>query len=286
MTTTALKTISDRNKAPQQRPRSARIVRAVLMAVTLPIILIALWWLISMNSTNYLNPPLQTIVQQFIPTWFGGDTFTNTRFFTDVIPSVYRILVGFIAAIIIGVALGVLIGSSRALRAAVEPVLEFLRAVPPPVLVPIFMLFMGIGDAMKIVVIAFGCLWPILLNTVEGVRAIDPVLIDTARSYRFSTWGRLTRLTLPGASPQIITGARQALSLGIILMVISEMFAAKDGLGFTIVQFQRSFAVPQMWGGVVLLGVLGLILAFVFRVISGAILKWYYGYLKTQRGGA
>ena len=112
--------------------------------------------------------------------------------------------------------------------------LEFLRAIPPPVLVPILILFAGIGDLMKVLVIVSGCIWPILLNTVEGVRAVDEVLSDTCRSYRIGGWLRLRHLTLRAASPQIVTGARQALSIGVILMVISEMFAAQSGLGFTV----------------------------------------------------
>lgn len=255
------------------------------MLLALPVVLVALWWFLSAGSTNYLNPALSKIVAEFWPTWFGGD-FSESRFMVDVVPSFLRIVTGYVIALVLGVALGVMLGSSRRARAAVEPMLEFFRAIPPPVLIPVFMLFMGIGNSMKIFVIMIGCLWPILLNTIEGVRALDPVLKDIARSYRFSFWGRLRKLVLPGASPQIVTGARQALSIGIILMVISEMFAAKDGLGFTIVQFQRSFAIPQMWGGVILLGLLGLLLALIFQIFSRWALRWYNGFLRTQRGGA
>lgn len=285
MSTTAIRSASQRDRA-KNRAGVATPARRFFMVVTLPIILIAAWWLASAGSTNYLNPPLASIVTEFWPTWFGGDTFTATRFYLDVIPSILRVLIGFVIALVIGIVLGVLIGSFRGLRAYLEPVLEFFRAIPPPVLVPIFMLFMGIGPEMRITVIVIGSVWPILLNSVEGVRSLDSVLKDTANSYRFTRWGRLTKLILPGASPQIITGARQALPLAIILMVISEMFAGKDGLGFMIVSFQRSFAIPQMWGGVILLGILGVVLSLIFRVISGFILKWYYGYLQAQRGGA
>ena len=132
--------------------------------------------------------------------------------------------------------------------------LEFLRAIPPPVLVPIFILITGIGTTMKVLVIVSGCIWPILLNTVEGVRARDEVLEDTCRVYGIRGPARLRHLVLRSASPQIVTGMRQALSIGIILMVISEMFAASSGLGFTIIQFQRGFAIPEMWSGILLLG--------------------------------
>lgn len=89
-----------------------------------------------------------------------------------------------------------------------------------------------------------------------------------------------------GASPQIVTGARQALSIAIILMVISEMFAANNGLGFTIVSFQRSFALPQMWTGIILLGLVGVSLSVIFRRIERPVLFWYLGLRESQRGGS
>ena len=264
---------------------TVKALRSVLLAVGLPVVLLAAWWFLTAGSTSYFNPPLRTIVGTFGDTWFSAP-FGESRFVQDVVPSVLRLLAGYGVALVVGVALGVAIGLSQALRAYLEPVLEFFRAIPPPVLVPILMLFLGIGTTMKIVVIATGCLWPILLNTVEGVRGLDPVLRDTARSYRLGRLSTVRHLVLRGASPQIVTGARQAMSIGIILMVISEMFAAKDGLGFTIVQFQRSFAIPEMWSGVILLGVVGVLLSLVFRVVTDAALGWYLGYRQSQHGGA
>lgn len=259
--------------------------RSVLLTVGLPTAILATWWFMSAGSTSFYNPPLSVIVGTFGETWFSAP-FGESRFVQDLIPSVLRLLSGYAVALVVGVALGVAIGSSRGLRAYAEPVLEFFRAIPPPVMVPILMLFLGIGDTMKVVVIAIGCLWPILLNTVEGVRGLDPVLRDTARAYRLGRVATVRHLVLRGAGPQIVTGARQALPIGIILMVISEMFAAKDGLGFSIVQFQRSFAVPEMWSGIILLGVVGVLLSLVFRAVTDAALGWYLGYRQSQHGGA
>ncbi|HEU0042135.1 MAG TPA: ABC transporter permease subunit, partial [Jiangellaceae bacterium] len=103
--------------------------------------------------------------------------------------------------------------------------------------------------------------------------------------YRLRRRSQLMHLTLRGASPQIATGARQALSIGLILMVISEMFAANNGLGFSIVQFQRSFAIPEMWSGIILLGLVGVALAVIFRAVERPALAWYYGFRQSQRGG-
>jgi ABC-type nitrate/sulfonate/bicarbonate transport system permease component len=253
------------------------MIKKLAYALGLPIILFALWFVLSNGSENFYAPPLKTILRAFADTW------TPDRLRTDVVPSIWRLAAGYALAAVIGIALGVAIGLNRRLRATLEPVLEFFRAVPPPVLVPVIMLFAGIGNGMKIIVIVSGCVWPILLNTVEGVRAVDSVQVDTARAYGITGPARISRVVLPAASPQIAAGLRQALSIAIILMVISEMFAASNGLGFTIVQFQRSFAIPEMWSGIILLGLLGFALSLLFRLAERRALRWYDGLREAQR---
>jgi ABC-type nitrate/sulfonate/bicarbonate transport system permease component len=257
---------------------AAAAARRLLLAAGLPLALLVLWWVASADSQSFYLPPLRQILEAFASVWLGA------RLVDDVLPSLARLLTGFALAGLAGVALGVVIGSSPRLRATCEPVLEFLRAIPPPVLVPIFILVAGIGTTMKVLVIVSGCLWPILLNTVEGVRARDEVLEDTCRAYGIRGRLRLRHLVLRAASPQIVTGMRQALSIGIILMVISEMFAASSGIGFTIVQFQRGFAIPEMWSGILLLGLLGVVLSFGFRLVENRVLSWYHGLRRAQRG--
>ena len=252
-------------------------LRRVGLVLGLPVILVALWWVLSVDSESFYFPPLPEILDALVEQWLGP------RLLDDVLPSLGRLLLGFAVAAIFSLVLGVLIGTHKSLRDLLEPVLEFFRAIPPPALVPIFLLIFGIENTFKIVVIAFGCMWPILLNTVEGVRAVDEVLSDTARVYRLTGWARLRRLVLPAASPQIFAGIRQGLSLAIILMVISELFAASNGLGFAIVQYQRTFAIPEMWAGMIMLGLLGVLLAAVFRIVENRQLGWYHGLRRAQR---
>ncbi|MET9685298.1 ABC transporter permease [Streptomyces coeruleorubidus] len=249
----------------------------LVFAGALPALLVTVWWVASAGSTDVYWPPLRTILEAFPDVW------TAERLRGDVLPSVLRLAGGYALAAVVGVALGTVIGSYRRVRAVCEPVLEFLRAVPPPVLVPVIMLFAGIGDTMKVTVIAAGCVWPVLLNTVEGVRAVDPVMAETARSYGITGVARLRNVVLRSASPQIFAGLRQALSIGIILMVISEMFAASNGLGFTIVQFQRGFAIPDMWTGILVLGLLGFLLSVVFQWVERRVLGWYHGLRASAR---
>lgn len=269
--------MSTTSRAPEPHPLLRMAYAGAKKAAIwlgLPAVLVTVWWFASAGSTDFYRPSLQRIMQAFAETWFGP------RIVEEVLPSLLRLLAGYAIATVLGIVLGVAIGSSARTRAVTEPVLEFLRAIPPPILVPVIMLFAGIDDGMKVIVIVFGCIWPILLNTVEGVRATDEVLIDTCRVYGVSP---LRRLTIRAASPQIMTGARQGLSIGIILMVISEMVAASSGLGFTVVQFQRGFQIPEMWSGVLLLGLIGVALAGIFRLAERRVLGWYHGSRDVDR---
>ncbi|TFD09672.1 MULTISPECIES: ABC transporter permease [unclassified Cryobacterium] len=255
-----------------------RSTKRTLYFVGLPVLLVALWWTLTLGSTNFFVPKPLKLMQTFWAVWAGE------RFWTDFVPSVLRLLVGLGLTILLGVIFGVLIGSVRWLRSLTEPLLEFFRAIPPPVLVPLLMLLVGINDQMKIIVIISGAIWPVLLNTIEGVRAVDPVLGDTFRTYSMTGFARLRYLVLPGASPQIMTGVRQSTSIALILMVISEMFGSSSGLGFTIVLFQRAFAIPEMWSGIVVLGLMGLALSVISKSIENRLLSWYTGLKEVQHG--
>lgn len=235
----------------------------------LPLILVALWWISSITSPNFFIPSPPELASTFIEEWIGP------RLWEDVLASVLRFIAGVAIAITAGILLGLIIGMSRTLRDLTEPVFEFFRALPPPVLIPALMLLFGVSDWMKIMVIVLGAIWPVLLNTVEGVRAADSVQTETSRSYGIKGLGRIRFQILPSASPQIFTGVRQSLPIGLMLMIISEMFAATEGLGFTVIQFQRRFALPEMWSGILVLGLLGYLVAVIFRFVERRVLRWY-----------
>jgi len=253
------------------------LVRAAYL-LALPLLLLLLWWALTLNSTSFYVPKPGQLYETFIEVWF------SERFLDDVVPSVVRFLVGVGLAIFLGIVIGLVVGRNRWLRSLTEPVFEFFRALPPPVLVPVLMLLVGINDQMKIAVIISGAIWPVLLNTVEGVRSVEPTLKDTCATYGIRGVAQVRYLVLPSAGPQIMAGVRQCLSIGLILMVISEMFASSSGLGFTIVQFQRSFAVPAMWSGIVLLGLIGVLMSFLFQITERRVLRWYHGQREVQRG--
>jgi ABC-type nitrate/sulfonate/bicarbonate transport system permease component len=254
-------------------------VRKMVVELALPLLLFVLVLALSADSANFYFPPLKTVLQKFEALWLGS------RFLSDVVPSFGRLVAGYLLACLLGVVLGVPIGLYRPVRRAAEPVLEFFRAIPPPALIPVLVLLAGFGDGMKIGVIVTGAIWPILLNTVEGVKGTDAVLEDTCRCYQLTGAERLRHFVLPSASPQIVAGMRVGLSVAIILMVISEMFAATNGLGAAIIVFQRSFEIPEMWSGVLMLGLFGFGLSVLFRGFERWLLAWYVGMRDLEKRG-
>jgi ABC-type nitrate/sulfonate/bicarbonate transport system permease component len=264
---------------PRSRPRGVgtRIAADFGFALGLPFLAVVLWGIWSTRSTNRFFVGPRAILDAFADTWIGP------ALLDDVLPSVYRLLLGLVASIVAGVTAGVVIGRLRWLRELLEPLLEFFRAIPPPVLIPVAMLLLGITDTMKVVVIVSGAIWPILLNTIEGVRATDSVMTETADSFQITWWERLWFLVLPAASPRIMTGVRQGLSVALILMVISEMFASSSGLGYRIAYFQRNYLIAEMWSGILLLGLVGVLLAVAFGLVERRVLRWYHGMREVTR---
>jgi ABC-type nitrate/sulfonate/bicarbonate transport system permease component len=247
-----------------------RILGLGLEIVT-PLAALAAWALWSAGSESFFFPPLKEILQSF------GDLWLFERVGSDVLPSLGRLGAGFAIAVVVGVTLGLALGLSATARRGADPIVEFLRAVPPPALLPFAILAFGVGNEMKVFVIALACVWPVLLNTIDGVTGVDPMLLDTGKVYGIRGRDRVLRLLLPSASPQIFAGMRSSLSLALILMVISEMVASTNGIGYFIVQSQRSFDIPEMWAGILLLGILGYVLNVALALVERRVLRWHRG---------
>jgi ABC-type nitrate/sulfonate/bicarbonate transport system permease component len=247
--------------------------RAMLIGVevVVPVIVLAILWFWSAGSDVFYFPPLKDVLTTFKDTWLFD------RVGSDVVPSLVRLFIGYFVAVAVGVGGGIALGLSPVLRRATAPIVEFLRAVPAPALLPFALLVLGVGNDSKIFVIAFVCLWPILLNAVDGVAGVDPTLVDTGRVYRIPASDRLRHVVLPAAAPQIFAGMRTSLSLALILMVISEMVASSNGIGYFVLQSQRSFAIPEMWSGIILLGILGYAFNAVFLLLERRALAWHRG---------
>jgi ABC-type nitrate/sulfonate/bicarbonate transport system permease component len=241
--------------------------------ILVPIAIVVAWQLWTVQSENPSFPRLSTILIEFKDLWLFSE------FGTHVVPSLKRIVLGFVIATVVGVGLGIPLGLSRWTRAFAMPHVEYWRAMPPPALLPIsIVLLHSIGDVQKVTLIAFFCLFPILLNTMDGVRSIDPTLLDTARSFNIPRQERIRRLVFPAALPQIAAGMRTSLSLAVIIMVVAEYFSSTSGVGYVLLISKNTFEFAPMWAAILLIGLLGYGLNVLFMLAERRILAWHRGW--------
>ncbi|MEU6511795.1 ABC transporter permease subunit [Streptomyces sp. NPDC046942] len=211
----------------------------------------------------YFPPPLR-IVRHARDLWFSGPArrlFLTPAADDTILPSLGRMAAGFALAALAGIALGIAVGRSRRAYALCDPVLQFARAVPPPALVPVFVVVFDFGTPMQVASIAFSAVWPVLINSAEGARATDPLRLEVASVLRLTAPERLWFLILPSALPRIFAGLRLSLSLSLILMVFSELLpGSADGIGFTLTDAQTRSDLLTVWAALLLLGALGFLL--------------------------
>jgi ABC-type nitrate/sulfonate/bicarbonate transport system permease component len=190
--------------------------------------------------------------------------------------SLARGLAGYLIAGVLAVSLGLLAGRFPLVQRSIGPLVEFLRPLPSVALLPLAILLLGIGNAMKVFLVAWACFFPILVNTIDGVRGVPTALLDTAQNLGLGRTRAIVSVVLPCASPAIATGLRVALSLMLVLVVVSEMVAGNSGIGFLIVEAERGFRVPEMYALLLALAVLGLALNQVFLLADRRLLRWYH----------
>jgi ABC-type nitrate/sulfonate/bicarbonate transport system permease component len=254
-----------------------RRVLTIGLEIAVPVAILATWQAYTVHLDSSKFPRLSTILVEFRDMWLFS------QFGTHVVPSLERIGLGLAIAVVVGIGLGIPIGLSRWARLWTMPHIEFWRAMPPPALLPISIILLhSIGNTQKVTFIAFFCLFPILLNTIDGVRAIDPTMLETARSYNVPRHERIRRLVLPAASPQIAAGMRTSVSLAVITMVLAEYFSSTNGVGYVLLISKNTFQFTPMWAAIVLIGVLGYVLNVLFLFAERRLLAWHRGWRASQ----
>jgi NitT/TauT family transport system permease protein len=174
----------------------------------------------------------------------------------------------------IAVPLGLLLGWYRPVSELLTPVLELARNTAPLALMPVFVLILGLGETSKITIILYSCTWPILLNTISGVRTVDPLLIKSARSLGLSSPRLFQKVILPAAVPTIFTGIRLAGTYSILILIAAEMVGAKAGLGYLINYSQFNFQIPQMYAGIVTISLIGLFINLGLQALERRFSRW------------
>jgi NitT/TauT family transport system permease protein len=225
---------------------------------------------------QFYLPPVSEILAALFRLGFSG------QFAAHILATLTRFLQGYLIASVIAVSSGVVLGYFRLANAVFSTVIEFLRPMPSVAIIPVAVLTLGIGDAMIIAVTVYASLWPILVNTMDGVRNIEPTLLHTARTFGLGRLAILSRIVLPGAVPFVVTGLRISLSIALILVTTAEMIAGSRGLGFFILDEERSFNSRNMYAGVIVVAALGYTFNRLFLLLERKALGWRRGAIAHQ----
>ncbi|QJC50631.1 ABC transporter permease [Paenibacillus albicereus] len=199
-------------------------------------------------------PPLSEVLRAWGELAVSGSLLENFQ------ASIARSLGGLLLAVAIAIPLGLAIGYSRTAAALLGPVLELFRNTAALALLPVFILILGIGETSKVSIVLFACTWPILLNTVSGVRGVDPLLVKSARSLGLPPFKLFYKVILPASLPSVFTGIRLAGASSILVLIAAEMVGAKAGLGYFINYTQYNFQIPEMYAGILTISALGLLI--------------------------
>jgi NitT/TauT family transport system permease protein len=253
---------------PRRRPLA--LLRRIGTRSAAILIFLAVWEVaprIGLVETTWL-PPFSAVAQSL------GKLLADGSLVEHIGISLQRSLIGFGVAIAIAVPLGLLIAWYRPVADFLDPLLEVFRNTAALALLPVFTLILGIGELSKVSLIAFACVWPILLNTISAVRDVDPLLVKSARSVGLSSPRLFQKVILPAAVPTIFTGIRLAGAASILVLLAAEMVGARAGLGYLINASQSSFLIPEMYAGIVAVSVIGVAFNLVLVRIERRLSRW------------
>lgn len=267
--------VRTRMAAPSEDGGKARVTGALAGVVKSSVaisVFLLVWELVPRAGLvdDIFLPPFSRVASTWWALAAGGELWANLG------ASLGRALGGFLIALGGAVPLGLLIGWYRLADEVLTPLLEVFRNTAALALLPVFVLLLGLGETAKVSLIAFACLWPILLNTISGVRTVDHLLLKSARSLGFGSAQVLTKIVLPASVPTVFTGIRLAAANSILVLVAAEMVGAKAGLGYLINAAQYNFEVPKMYAGIVTISLLGLGFNQVLTVLERRLSRWHH----------
>lgn len=255
---------------PAQAPRLLRRALSLLRHVIAIAVVVGIWqWLVASNviSDQFLSSPSQ-IVTAVVHGYEHG------QLTSDTFATLLRVGVGWVIGCALGYATGLLIGVVKIADETLSPLLELLRPVSPVALVPVALLWFGIGNNSKYFVIAFACYWAVLLNTKAGVQRIPDLQRRVARVLRLTWSEQFTKVLLPATLPDLFVGLRLSAGIAFVVVVAAELVGATNGLGYQILSAEQSFDTPLMFGAVALLAIFGLLANIVLETLRRILIRW------------
>jgi NitT/TauT family transport system permease protein len=236
------------------------------------ILLLVIWELVTRlgKIDEILLPSVSSIILELVKLIQSGEIFVHIKV------SLFRSLSSFFLAVIIGIPAGICIGWYRYVEDFFEPIIAALYPIPKIALLPLLLLYLGIGYPSQIGIIFLACIFPIVINTYSGVKSIDRVYLDAAKSMGSTQIQILFKIVFPASLPFIFVGLRLSLALSLIVLFAAEMVAANNGLGFLILFSEQTFNVKGVFTGILVIGFLGFVFEGLLKVIRDRVLYWYY----------
>ncbi len=265
-------------------------LRQLAAGSVVPVVIIALWqasaslqwinpqvlpspWAVVTKWVEYLLPlqPYDPAATSWLAWAFSGELVGDT------ISSMYRVLVGFAVGAGLALPFGLVMGSSKRMYDWLNPLLQVLRPIPPIAYIPLAILWFGLGNAPAIFLIALGAFFPVLMNTIAGVRQVDGIYVRAARNLGVSQRTMFVRVMLPAAVPYILSGVRIGIGTAFIVVIVSEMIAVNNGLGFRILEAREYFWSDKIIAGMISIGLLGLAIDIGMNKLNNHLLRWHRG---------
>jgi NitT/TauT family transport system permease protein len=241
-----------------------------LIGIASPIALLVAWEAAArfgLIDTRFFPGP-SSIVTALVAMLKSGELLANT------VVSLKRLFWGFLLGGIPGLAIGVLMGIYRPLRASLEPLIAATYPIPKSAILPLILLIFGLGEMSKVVMVAIGAFYPIAINATAGVLEINQIYLDVGKSFKAGRWDMFRTIALPGALPFIMTGIKLGAGLALILIAIAEMVGAKSGLGFLVWNAWATFSVERMYVGLFAIAIIGFGLTFLLNELERWIIPW------------
>ena len=223
------------------------------------------WW-------SYLLPMQPQEAGQSYLAWLFSGELPH-----DAYSSLYRVVAGFIIGAGLALPLGLLMGASPRIYDLFNPLMQILRPIPPIAYIPLALLWFGLGNPPSFFLIAIGAFFPVLMNTIAGVRQVDGIYLRAARNLGVSQWTMFTRVILPAATPYILAGVRIGIGTAFIVVIVSEMIAVNDGLGFRILEAREFMWSDKIIAGMITIGLLGLFIDTAVSRLNNHLLRWHRG---------
>lgn len=263
---------------------------ALLRGAAIPLAAVALWQALSVSGA--INPQVLPSPVAVLARWWayllptepydptGGSWFVwllSGEMPLDIYASLYRVVAGFAVGAGLALPLGLMMGTSERVHKLFDPLIQVLRPIPPIAYIPLAILWFGLGNPPAIFLIAIGAFFPVLMNTIAGVRHVDGIYLRAARNLGAGRWTMFTRVILPAATPYILTGARIGIGTAFIVVIVSEMIAVNNGLGFRILEAREFLWSDKIIAGMFTIGLLGLAIDMAMNRLNTHLLRWHRG---------